>query len=93
MGNKETKPAPPKIPEKSNSEKIFEATFEFKMMAKQYKKESVKSEQAHKHSVKKVKDVNNYFNNSFRLSKKTFPKQLKFMLLMQFVLKTKSIDI
>lgn len=47
----------PKVPEKSDEEKMFDSIFEFNMMAKQYKKESEKSAAAEKANIKKVKDV------------------------------------
>ena len=92
MGNKEA-PQQPRLqePQKSDADKLFEATFEFKMMVKQYKKESEKSAQAQKNSIKKVKDV--ILIIKIRLLKRIYQKLLEYMLLMQLEQKTKSQDI
>ena len=54
MGQEKAKPKPP---EQSPSDKMFDNIFEFKMMAKNFAKESKKAEQAHKNLLGKVKDL------------------------------------
>ena len=54
MGQEKAKPRPP---EQSASDKIFDNIFEFKMMAKNFAKESKKAETAHKNLLNKVKDL------------------------------------
>jgi charged multivesicular body protein 1 len=54
MGN-DAKKAKPK--EQSSSDKMFDTIFEFKMMAKQMKKESAKAEQQEKLCIQKVKQA------------------------------------
>ena len=53
MGQEKAKPKPPENP----SDKMFDNIFEFKMMAKQFAKESKKAETAHKNLLTKVKDL------------------------------------
>ena len=53
MGQEKAKPKPPENP----SDKMFDTIFEFKMMAKQFSKESKKAETAHKNLLNKVKDL------------------------------------
>ena len=53
MGQEKAKPKPPENP----SDKMFDNIFEFKMMAKQFSKESKKAETAHKNLLNKVKDL------------------------------------
>ena len=53
MGQEKAKPKPPENP----SDKMFDTIFEFKMMAKQFAKESKKAETAHKNLLTKVKDL------------------------------------
>jgi charged multivesicular body protein 1 len=52
MGNEKTKP----VPQQSSSDKMFDMIFEFKTQAKQFQKESRKSEAAEKQLILKVKD-------------------------------------
>ncbi len=52
MGQEKSKP----IPEKSASDKMFDMIFEFKMMSKNFNKESQKSMNAEKQCILKVKD-------------------------------------
>ncbi len=54
MGQEKAKPKPP---EQSPSDKMFDNIFEFKMMAKNFAKESKKAETAHKNLLGKVKDL------------------------------------
>ena len=54
MGQEKAKPKPP---EQSASDKMFDNIFEFKMMAKNFAKESKKAETAHKSLLGKVKDL------------------------------------
>ena len=54
MGQEKAKPKPP---EQSASDKMFDNIFEFKMMAKNFAKESKKAETAHKNLLGKVKDL------------------------------------
>ena len=54
MGKEKAKP---KRPEESPSDKMFDNIFEFKMMAKNFAKESKKAETAHKNLLGKVKDL------------------------------------
>ena len=54
MGQEKAKPKPP---EQSPSDKMFDNIFEFKMMAKNFAKESKKAEAAHKNLLGKVKDL------------------------------------
>jgi hypothetical protein len=56
MGNKDDKPKEPKDT-RSEEDKMFEAVFDFKMMAKQYTKESEKSAANEKAALKKVRTV------------------------------------
>lgn len=53
MGNKQADTQP----QQSASDKMFDSIFEFKMMAKNFKKESAKAEQAEKAAILKVKDA------------------------------------
>lgn len=53
MGQEKAKPKPPENP----SDKMFDTIFEFKMMAKQFSKESKKAETSHKNLLNKVKDL------------------------------------
>jgi charged multivesicular body protein 1 len=52
MGNQKAK-----APEKSASDKMFDMIFEFKMTAKNLKKEAIKAENMEKQFVLKVKDA------------------------------------
>lgn len=54
MGNESNKKAKP---EPSASDKMFDTIFEFKMMAKNFKKESAKSEQQEKQLRTKVREA------------------------------------
>lgn len=53
MGNKDTK----QVPQQSASDKMFDMIFEFKMMSKQFLKESKKAETAERAFILKVKDA------------------------------------
>ena len=53
MGQEKAKPKPPENP----SDKMFDTIFEFKMMAKQFAKESKKAENEHKKFLAKTKSL------------------------------------
>ena len=56
MGNEHKKNQAPKPPEQSPSDKMFDNIYEFKMMSKQFGKESKRAEANHKKLLNKVKD-------------------------------------